>query len=91
MSSKPNSRILLADEKYGCPSEPFRVFPKSPDDEIVISGMSGRFPKSDNIQEFRDHLYNKVGCTNGDTQWFVLRCSYKSKLSNVERITQLIG
>lgn len=69
MSSKPNSRVLLAEEKYGCSSEPFRVFPKSPDDEIVISGMSGRFPKSDNMQQFRDHLYNKVGCgcASGDT------------------------
>ncbi|KAJ3652435.1 hypothetical protein Zmor_018399 [Zophobas morio] len=29
-------------------------------EEVVISGMSGRFPKSDNIHEFRDNLFNKT-------------------------------
>lgn len=29
-------------------------------DEIVVSGMSGRFPKSCNIEEFERNLYNKV-------------------------------
>ncbi|XP_045537636.1 fatty acid synthase [Papilio machaon] len=29
-------------------------------DEIVISGMSGKFPKSENVTEFMDHLYNKL-------------------------------
>lgn len=31
-----------------------------PDEEIVISGISGRFPNSDNMFEFEHHLYNKV-------------------------------
>jgi hypothetical protein len=30
------------------------------DEEIVISGMAGRFPKSANVNEFADNLYNKV-------------------------------
>jgi hypothetical protein len=30
------------------------------DEEIVISGMAGRFPKSANVAEFFDNLYNKV-------------------------------
>jgi hypothetical protein len=29
-------------------------------EEIVISGMAGRFPKSANVSEFADNLYNKV-------------------------------
>ncbi len=29
-------------------------------EEVVISGMAGRFPKSANITEFADNLYNKV-------------------------------
>lgn len=30
------------------------------DSEIVISGISGRFPKSDNMSEFAFNLYNKI-------------------------------
>jgi fatty acid synthase, animal type len=30
------------------------------DDDIVVSGMSGRFPNSDNIHEFEHNLYNKI-------------------------------
>lgn len=37
-----------------------RVKPISEDDEIVVSGISGRFPNSANIAEFSDNLYNKV-------------------------------
>jgi hypothetical protein len=38
----------------------YRAFATSPGDEIVISGISGRFPKSANVAEFSDNLYNKV-------------------------------
>ncbi|CRK94451.1 CLUMA_CG007958, isoform A [Clunio marinus] len=33
---------------------------KNNDDDIVVSGISGRFPNSDNIHEFEYNLYNKV-------------------------------
>lgn len=52
---------MIDEKSYKPSSEPFRVFPKSFEDEIIISGVSGRFPNCDNVQEFRDHLYNKVG------------------------------
>lgn len=29
-------------------------------DEIVISGISGKFPMSQNVTEFMDNLYSKV-------------------------------
>ncbi|XP_055853304.1 fatty acid synthase-like [Episyrphus balteatus] len=38
----------------------YRSHPSSKGDEIVISGMSGQFPKSDNIGEYRQNLYDKV-------------------------------
>ncbi len=38
----------------------YRAFATSPDEEIVISGIAGRFPKSANVAEFSDNLYNKV-------------------------------
>lgn len=37
-----------------------RIWPQTPDDEIVISGISGKFPKSKNVTEFAHNLYNKV-------------------------------
>lgn len=32
----------------------------APGDELVISGISGRFPNADSVAEFRDNLFNKV-------------------------------
>lgn len=32
----------------------------SEDDEIVMSGLSGRYPNSANVAEFAHNLYNKV-------------------------------
>ncbi|CAG7724181.1 unnamed protein product, partial [Allacma fusca] len=38
--------------------------------EIVISGMSGRFPESANLEEFRDNLFNGVDMvTEDDRRW----------------------
>lgn len=38
--------------------------------DIVISGVSGRFPSSRNVQEFSDNLYSKVDMTDdGESRW----------------------
>jgi len=38
--------------------------------EVVISGLSGRFPESDNIAEFREHLINGDDMvTEDDRRW----------------------
>ena len=40
------------------------------DQDIVISGMSGRFPESDSVDEFAENLYNKVNMINDkETRW----------------------
>lgn len=31
-----------------------------PGEEIVVSGYSGKFPNSKNVEEFKYNLYNKV-------------------------------
>lgn len=41
-----------------------RVFAENDDSEVVISGMSGRFPNSRNIADLDYHLYNKVPFSN---------------------------
>ena len=39
-------------------------------DEIVISGIAGRFPESDSIDELRDNLYNHVDMiTEDERRW----------------------
>lgn len=38
-----------------------RIRAASPNDEIVISGISGKFPSAKNVAEFAEKLYNKVG------------------------------
>lgn len=39
-------------------------------DEIVISGISGRFPESDSIAEFKDNLFSKKDLvTEDDRRW----------------------
>lgn len=41
-----------------------------PGEEIVISGIAGRFPNSDNVEEFKNNLLNKVDLiTDDDRRW----------------------
>lgn len=37
-----------------------RARPETDGDEIVIAGMSGKFPNCDNIAQYEHNLYNKV-------------------------------
>lgn len=55
MAPVPKSRIS--------PPEPrlySRTHSSNADDEIVISGISGKFPQCKNVDEFSYNLYNKV-------------------------------
>lgn len=45
-----------------------RIFPSTPDDDIVVSGISGKFPNSRNVEELGSNLYNKVRESNAG--WF---------------------
>jgi hypothetical protein len=41
-----------------------------PGDEIVISGVAGYFPESENVYDLRDNLMNKVDMvTDDDRRW----------------------
>jgi len=42
----------------------------SSDDDIVIAGISGRFPNSSNIKEYEYNLYNKIDMVDDDeSRW----------------------
>jgi len=47
-----------------------RVNVSDPGDEIVISGISGRFPKSRNVSELSYNLYNKIDMVDFNEERF---------------------
>lgn len=59
--SSNTSENVSTEKNYKPASDPQRIFAKSPEDEIVISGMAGRYPSCDNVGELRENLFNKVG------------------------------
>lgn len=38
-------------------------------DEIVISGIAGRFPGSDNVKQLQENLFNKVNLLRDKFRW----------------------
>lgn len=58
-------------------------------EDIVVSGISGRFPKSNNMREFANNLYNKVDMVdNSESRWkhFHPEVPKRSgKVSNLEK------
>jgi fatty acid synthase len=41
-----------------------------PSEEVVISGLAGCFPESENVYQLRDNLFNKVDMvTEDDRRW----------------------
>lgn len=39
-------------------------------EEVVISGISGRFPESDSVEEFKENLFSGVDMvTEDDRRW----------------------
>lgn len=47
----------------GAANRSVRIFAQTPDDEICITGIAGKFPNSKNVAEFEYNLYNKVEFT----------------------------
>lgn len=42
----------------------------SPEEEIVISGIAGRFPDTDNMKQMQEHLLNKIDLgSEDDRRW----------------------
>ncbi|GJQ79759.1 hypothetical protein Trydic_g23235 [Trypoxylus dichotomus] len=57
------------DGRGSCNVKPIAPFMKSgKGDEIVITGIAGKFPDSRNVYDFRDNLFNKVDLVSGDNR-----------------------
>lgn len=68
-----------------------RVYTKAtvsdPRDEIVISGISGRFPNSNNMADFASNLYNKVDMVDDDERrWRHTIPEIPKRLGKVHRL-----
>ncbi|XP_074599361.1 fatty acid synthase-like [Brevipalpus obovatus] len=56
-------------------------------DDVVISGMSGRFPKSENIQEFTENLFNGVDMTSsGNDRYPAGKHGYPENSGKIENL-----
>ncbi|KAL2715899.1 fatty acid synthase-like [Vespula squamosa] len=48
----------------------FKYANPEPGEEVVISGFAGRFPKSNNVEELKDNLFNGKDCiTDKNCRW----------------------
>lgn len=44
-------------------------------DDVVISGIGGRYPESDSLDEFKENLFNNVDMiTADDRRWPTRKC-----------------
>lgn len=57
MSNVKESIEITTEKKFKKYS---RIFAESEGDEIVISGIAGKFPNCHNVAEYEYNLYNKV-------------------------------
>lgn len=51
-----------------------RTLPATADDEIVISGIAGKFPSCNDVQQFADNLYHKVSVGESARKAFPAQC-----------------
>jgi len=56
-------------------------------DEIVISGIAGRFPDSDNMSQLRENLFNKVDLVRADhDRWKIEHPELPSSMGTVNNV-----
>lgn len=59
------SSTMINGKRYSC-----RQFSENPGEDIVISGISGRFPNSHNVNDLAFNLYNKIDCVDdSERRW----------------------
>ena len=59
-------------------------------EEVVISGISGRFPECDNVYEFRDNLFNKKEMfTENEKRWKINHPDVPKRSAHINNIDKL--
>lgn len=52
-------------------------------EEIVISGISGKFPLSDNMNSFRENLFGQIDMVTSDNRWDVFYLDLPERIGKV--------
>lgn len=56
-------------------------------EQVVISGISGRFPCSDNIEAFKENLFNKVDMvTSTNNRWDMVHPELPKRCGKIDHI-----
>ncbi|KYN18124.1 Fatty acid synthase [Trachymyrmex cornetzi] len=56
-------------------------------EEIVISGIAGRFPHSDNMNQLRENLFNKIDLIRADhNRWKIDHAEFSRRIGTVNNI-----
>ncbi|KYN20666.1 Fatty acid synthase [Trachymyrmex cornetzi] len=55
-------------------------------EEIVISGIAGRFPNSDNMNQLRENLFNKINLVKDHNRWEIEHAELPSRIGSVNNI-----
>ncbi|XP_018368925.1 PREDICTED: fatty acid synthase-like, partial [Trachymyrmex cornetzi] len=56
------------------------------DEEIVISGIAGRFPNSDNMNQLRENLFNKIDLVKDHDRWKIEHAEFSCRTGTVNNI-----
>ncbi|XP_067209348.1 fatty acid synthase-like [Linepithema humile] len=55
-------------------------------DEIVISGMAGRFPGSDNIEQLQKNLFNKINLLRLNPRWNIEYLDLPTRMGTINNL-----
>ncbi|XP_031346518.1 fatty acid synthase-like [Photinus pyralis] len=59
-------------------------------EEIVITGMSGRFPESDDVYQYRSNIYNKVDMITSDNRrWLPTNPEIPHRIGKINHLEKL--
>ncbi|XP_067204115.1 fatty acid synthase-like [Linepithema humile] len=55
-------------------------------DEIVISGIAGRFPDSDNIKQLQENLFNKINLLRTNPRWNIEHPDLPARMGTINNL-----
>ncbi|RLU24885.1 hypothetical protein DMN91_002976 [Ooceraea biroi] len=69
------------------PKSKFPKLASTPGEEIVISGIAGRYPDSDNVELLKNNLFNKVDLvTDDDRRWRFDHAEIPQRLGKINNV-----